>query len=123
MAQTRQLVVRWGHLHAGRSALGVAATLVFLWALCAVTERRPKSCSSGAAPPASSRSTGRRRSTPSRSAWCARCTRQLEEWADDPAVTRVVLTAAGGRAFSAGGDIRALYELGRAGRHDEMLAF
>ena len=43
--------------------------------------------------------------------------------ADDPAVTRVVVTAAGGRAFSAGGDIRALYELGRAGRHDEMLQF
>jgi enoyl-CoA hydratase len=48
---------------------------------------------------------------------------QLAEWADDPAVTRVVVTAAGGRAFSAGGDIRALYELGKAGRYDEALTF
>ncbi len=32
--------------------------------------------------------------------------RRLAEWEDDPAVTRVVVTAAGGRAFSAGGDLR-----------------
>jgi len=32
-AGTRQMIVSWGHLHAGRSALGVAATLCFLWAL------------------------------------------------------------------------------------------
>ena len=49
--------------------------------------------------------------------------RQLDAWAGDGAVTRVVVTAAGERAFSAGGDIRALYELGRAGRHAEALAF
>jgi enoyl-CoA hydratase len=49
--------------------------------------------------------------------------RQLTEWADDAAVTRVVVTAAGDRAFSAGGDIRDLYELGRAGRHAQALAF
>ena len=49
--------------------------------------------------------------------------RQLTAWANDSAVTRVVITAAGERAFSAGGDIRALYELGRAGRQDEMLTF
>ena len=48
---------------------------------------------------------------------------QLDAWADDPAVTRVVITAAGERAFSAGGDIRALYDLGKAGRHDEALQF
>jgi enoyl-CoA hydratase len=48
---------------------------------------------------------------------------QLARWADDPAVTRVVVSAAGGRAFSAGGDIRVLYDLGRAGRHAQMLPF
>ena len=31
-AETRQLIERWGTLHAGRSALGLAATLIFLWA-------------------------------------------------------------------------------------------
>ena len=49
--------------------------------------------------------------------------RKLDEWADDPAVTRVVVASAPGRAFSAGGDIRALYELGRAGRYDDALQF
>jgi enoyl-CoA hydratase len=48
---------------------------------------------------------------------------QLEAWARDPAITRVVIRGAGERAFSAGGDIRALYELGRAGRQAEMLPF
>ena len=48
---------------------------------------------------------------------------QLDRWADDAAITRVVITAAGERAFSAGGDIRALTDLGRAGKHDEMLQF
>src|SRR5947207_208533 len=48
---------------------------------------------------------------------------QLGAWASDAAVTRVVITAAGERAFSSGGDIRALYELGRAGRQAEMLTF
>lgn len=50
-------------------------------------------------------------------------TRQLDAWAKDAAVTRVVITAAGERAFSAGGDIRALYDLGRAGKLDEMRTF
>src|SRR5262245_13010146 len=47
---------------------------------------------------------------------------QLAAWATDPAVTRVVVTAAG-KAFSAGGDLRALYDLGRAGRFDDALQF
>ena len=50
-------------------------------------------------------------------------TRQLQAWLLDPSITRVVVTAAGGRAFSAGGDIRVLYEAGTAGRYDAMLAF
>ena len=48
---------------------------------------------------------------------------KLTEWADDGAITRVVVTAAGGRAFSAGGDLRALYDLAQAGRHDEALRY
>jgi enoyl-CoA hydratase len=49
--------------------------------------------------------------------------RQLAAWEDDPAVTRVIVTANGGKAFSAGGDLRALYDLGRAGRYEEALAY
>ncbi len=48
---------------------------------------------------------------------------QLEVWANDDAITRVVIAAAGERAFSAGGDIRALYDLGQASRHTEALQF
>jgi hypothetical protein len=31
-AETRRVLVRWGTLHAGRSAPGLVATLIFLWA-------------------------------------------------------------------------------------------
>ncbi|HVV60533.1 MAG TPA: enoyl-CoA hydratase/isomerase family protein [Pseudolabrys sp.] len=48
---------------------------------------------------------------------------QLGTWAGDDAVTRVVVVAEGGRAFSAGGDIRALYDLGQAGKREEALQF
>ena len=48
---------------------------------------------------------------------------KLDDWAQDREVTRVIVTANGDRAFSAGGDIRALYDLGKAGRQDEALAF
>jgi enoyl-CoA hydratase len=49
--------------------------------------------------------------------------RQLAAWERDPAVTRVIVVAKGSRAFSAGGDLRALYDLGRAGRYEEALGF
>ena len=29
--ETRRMLERWGALHAGRSALGLVATLIFLW--------------------------------------------------------------------------------------------
>jgi enoyl-CoA hydratase len=47
----------------------------------------------------------------------------IEAWRHDPAVTRVVIEGAGGKAFCAGGDIRALHELGKAGRIDEQRMF
>lgn len=49
--------------------------------------------------------------------------RALETWRNDPAVTRVILTAAGDRAFCAGGDIRQIYEDGIAGRQEQSLEF
>lgn len=49
--------------------------------------------------------------------------RALDAWENDPQVTRVVVTSTSEKAFCAGGDIRSLHDLGRAGRHDEMLAF
>ena len=47
---------------------------------------------------------------------------QLEAWRHDGAVSRVILSAEG-RAFSAGGDLRQIYEAGRAGRQYESIAF
>lgn len=48
---------------------------------------------------------------------------QLLAWRDDPTVTRVLIQGTGEKAFCAGGDIRALYDLGKAGRMAEALAF
>ena len=45
----------------------------------------------------------------------------LRGWADDPAVHAVVIRGAGGRAFCAGGDIRAIYEAGRGISGDRAL--
>lgn len=52
-----------------------------------------------------------------------RMTAALEAWRDDADVQRVVIRGAGDRAFSAGGDIRRLYEFGRAGDHARQLTF
>jgi enoyl-CoA hydratase/carnithine racemase len=41
---------------------------------------------------------------------CAAMLEQLQAWADDPAIRVVVIDAAPGRAFCAGGDIRAVYD-------------
>lgn len=43
---------------------------------------------------------------------------QLDVWENDASVERVIIKAAEGRAFSAGGDIRHLYERGIAGDFD-----
>ncbi len=47
----------------------------------------------------------------------------LDQWESDPAVGAIVIKGIGGRAFCAGADIRALYQLGKAGRSDQQLAF
>jgi enoyl-CoA hydratase len=39
----------------------------------------------------------------------------MREWADDPAAGVVLIDGAGGRAFAAGGDIRALYDAVKSG--------
>lgn len=51
---------------------------------------------------------------------------QLDDWRDDGAVAHVVLTSASEKAFCAGGDIRRIHDMGRAGEpgltdffHDE----
>jgi enoyl-CoA hydratase len=47
----------------------------------------------------------------------------LAAWRDDPAVELVVIEGAGGRAFCAGGDIRAIRAASVEKRHDEIAAF
>lgn len=47
----------------------------------------------------------------------------LIDMADDPSITRVVLRGAGDKAFCAGGDIRALHDLGRQGNLAESRRF
>ena len=47
----------------------------------------------------------------------------LDAFEQDPRVTRVIVTGAGAKAFCAGGDIRKLYEAGRAGDHESQLTF
>ncbi len=49
--------------------------------------------------------------------------RALTDFATDSDIDRVVITGAGNRAFCAGGDVRRLYEFGRAGRPEEAVLF
>lgn len=49
--------------------------------------------------------------------------RALDAWALDDSVTRVIVQGAGDKAFCAGGDIRRLHDLGRAGDKREALIF
>ena len=47
----------------------------------------------------------------------------LDDFEHDPHVERVVVVGEGGKAFCAGGDIRMLYDQGRAGDHASQLDF
>lgn len=47
----------------------------------------------------------------------------LRDWAEDPAVSLIIIDATGERAFCAGGDIVDLYAAGRAGRFEEGQRF
>ncbi|MGY6568009.1 MAG: enoyl-CoA hydratase/isomerase family protein [Salinarimonas sp.] len=47
----------------------------------------------------------------------------LDTWANDPAISCVVIQGAGEKAFCAGGDIRRLVEAGKEGRTEEALSF
>ncbi|HYD31278.1 MAG TPA: enoyl-CoA hydratase/isomerase family protein, partial [Azospirillaceae bacterium] len=47
----------------------------------------------------------------------------LQAWAADDTIRAVVIEGAGEKAFCAGGDIRALYDSGKAGDHAAQAAF
>ena len=47
----------------------------------------------------------------------------LDAWEHDDAIRSVIVTGAGDKAFCAGGDIRQLYDMGRAGQIEEARGF
>jgi enoyl-CoA hydratase len=54
---------------------------------------------------------------------CAAMHAQLRQWAIDPSVRAVVIDAVPGKAFCAGGDVRAIYDAGRRGDGSVMSFF
>lgn len=54
---------------------------------------------------------------------CEAMLEHLRRWAADPTVGAVVIDAVPGRAFCAGGDVRAIYDAGRRGTGSEMSFF
>lgn len=47
----------------------------------------------------------------------------LDAFARDSRIQHILIRGAGGKAFSAGGDIRQIYEMGQSGRHQQALDF
>ncbi len=50
-------------------------------------------------------------------------TARLKAWSEDDAIRLVIMTAAGEKAFCAGGDIRKVHDMGRAGDPEQNLFF
>jgi enoyl-CoA hydratase len=50
-------------------------------------------------------------------------TAALTNWETDSQIRRIIVKASGDRAFCAGGDIRAIHDLGKSGRRAEALSF
>jgi enoyl-CoA hydratase len=48
---------------------------------------------------------------------------QMLAWRDDASITRIIIRGSGEKAFCAGGDIRVLYDRGKAEQFDEVLPF
>ena len=55
---------------------------------------------------------------------CIAIHQQLTQWQEQRSIKAVIITGAGDRAFCAGGDVRAVYELcAKQGRYDEAMVF
>ena len=55
---------------------------------------------------------------------CIAIHQQLTQWLEQRSIKAVIITGAGERAFCAGGDVRAVYELcAKQGRYDEAMVF
>lgn len=54
---------------------------------------------------------------------CENIFRQLTQWEKEKSIKAVIISSAGGRAFCAGGDVRALYETVKQGHYEEAMGF